>query len=342
MYEIVRRYTPEVEEYSIDECFADITGMRHVNNMTYGEIVRAVKDDLESELGMTFSLGLAPNKVLSKIGSKWNKPSGITLIPGKLAHEYLVRTPVEDIWGIGKQTSLFLRKFRVADAYQLATASRAWVEHNLSKPYHELHRELSGELVFPLDLETRRAPKSISKTKTFTPPSVERDFVFSELSKNIENACIKARRYGLFSKVFSVYIKTQYFRFRVVEFTLSRAVNTPNLIVSRASGFFDEMFDASEKYRGSGVVMKELEYQSSQADLFGESAEVEKYEKVYASVDQMREKYGKHTLFLGSSFEANKGRRVNHRKVSPERNSELLKGENTRMRVDIPWLGHVK
>lgn len=58
MFAIVRRYTPTVEEYSIDECFAELTGLRRPLRMSYGEIAQSIKHDLDSELGITFSLGL--------------------------------------------------------------------------------------------------------------------------------------------------------------------------------------------------------------------------------------------------------------------------------------------
>src|SRR3954470_22757085 len=57
MYKIVRRYTPELEEYSIDECFADLTGMRRVNKMPYPSMAEHIQEDLVRELGMTFSIG---------------------------------------------------------------------------------------------------------------------------------------------------------------------------------------------------------------------------------------------------------------------------------------------
>src|ERR1700690_2031812 len=68
VYEIVRRYSPMVEEYSIDECFADLTGMRRIHHMPYPEIASSIKRDLERDLGMTFSMGLSATKVLPKIG----------------------------------------------------------------------------------------------------------------------------------------------------------------------------------------------------------------------------------------------------------------------------------
>ncbi|MCZ6875870.1 MAG: DNA polymerase IV, partial [bacterium] len=67
MFSIVRRHTTQVEEYSIDECFAEITGLRRPRRMSYEAIAAHIKQDLERSLGITFSVGLAPSKVLAKI-----------------------------------------------------------------------------------------------------------------------------------------------------------------------------------------------------------------------------------------------------------------------------------
>ena len=60
-FDIVRRYTSDVEEYGIDECFADITGLRRPLHKSYGQIAAAIQEDLRREFGFTFSVGLAPN-----------------------------------------------------------------------------------------------------------------------------------------------------------------------------------------------------------------------------------------------------------------------------------------
>jgi DNA polymerase-4/DNA polymerase V len=73
-YAIVRRYTPQVEEYSIDECFADLTGLRRPLRMSYDEMAESIKRDLDTELGFTFPVGLGPNKVLAKVGSSGKNP----------------------------------------------------------------------------------------------------------------------------------------------------------------------------------------------------------------------------------------------------------------------------
>jgi impB/mucB/samB family protein len=64
-FAIVRRYTPDVEEYSIDECFCDLTGLRRPLRMSYFKIAERMKRELDTELGFTFSVGLAPNNTVS-------------------------------------------------------------------------------------------------------------------------------------------------------------------------------------------------------------------------------------------------------------------------------------
>ncbi len=79
MFDIVRRYADDVEEYSIDECFADLTGLDKPLRMNYREIAERIKKEINEELGLSVSIGIAPTKVLAKVASKWQKPNGLTL-----------------------------------------------------------------------------------------------------------------------------------------------------------------------------------------------------------------------------------------------------------------------
>jgi nucleotidyltransferase/DNA polymerase involved in DNA repair len=107
MFAIVRRYTHDVEEYSIDELFAELTGLRRPLRMSYETMIARIKSDLEEELGITFSVGLAPTKVVAKIASKWRKPAGITVILGKELHLFLENVAIHDVWGIGGETTAY-------------------------------------------------------------------------------------------------------------------------------------------------------------------------------------------------------------------------------------------
>ncbi len=343
MYDIVRRYTPAVEEYSIDECFADLGGMRRVHHCSYATIAERIKHDLDTELGMTFSIGLSATKVLAKLGSKWKKPSGLTVIPLRDAGVYLAKLPIGSVWGIGPQTAALLTKYGITTALQFAERDEGWVRSMLSKPYLEIWQELNGIKVFPLDIEGRKSFQSISKTKTFTPPSPNVSFVFSQLSKNIENACIKMRRWHLVSARALVFLKTQDFRFHSIEIELSHPTNNPHDILQALGERFSSIFKTGTTYRATGVTFVGLtEVSTEQLDLFGTVQRSETLTRIFESVDALSEKYGKHAIFLGSSFKAMKlGAHVGERGEVSRRATLLFKGETARKRLAIPMLGEV-
>ncbi|MEI6528945.1 MAG: DNA polymerase IV [Candidatus Falkowbacteria bacterium] len=343
MYSIVRRFTPDVEEYSIDECFADLTGLQRPLNMSYEEIAEKIKTTLNSELGFTFSVGLAPTKILAKLGSKWKKPSGLTIIPGPDIHLYLEKTSIDQVWGIGPQTTAYLNKFGIRTAQQFAEKDSDWVQKNLTKPHQEIWQELKGQVVYQVDNNKKDNYQSISKTKTFTPPSSEREYVFSQLSKNIENSCIKLRRYKLAAKKIFFFLKTQDFRFHGYEVKLIRPTDSPVEIIKMVDKYFASVFSENKLFRATGIVMMDLvENTSRQADLFNEVIMAEKISKIFASVDGIAKRYGKHTLFLGSSFSAmTKAQHGGDRQRAAERKGDLFKGETMRKRLAIPYMGGV-
>lgn len=342
-FEIVRRYTSEVEEYGIDECFADITGMRRPLHKSYQQIAEAIQEALRQELGFTFSIGLAPTKVLAKIGSKWKKPYGLTLIRSREIQKFLVALPVGKVWGIGPQTEALLGKFGVRTALQFAKKEEAWVRNYFSKPFYEIWHELNGRSVMPLVLEERGFQYSVQKFKTFTPPSSDRQFVFAQLSKNIESACIKIRRYSQATRDVMFFLRTQKFENHGVEVRLTRPSSFAHDIVHALEKVFDKLYRPGVLYRQTGVALTNLvEDTVRQPDLFGVSVQVEKMQKLYDSIDQLGRWYGKHTVFLGSSFTAQKfAQHLGERGDVPVRHTELFKGESKRKRLGIPFF-HAK
>lgn len=336
-FAIVRRITPAVEEYSVDECFADLTGLRRPLRMSYEAMCLQIQSDLFRELGVSFSLGLAPSKVLAKVGSKWKKPSGFTAIPGRRAHEYLSALPLEKVWGIGSQTTAYLEKFGLYTALDFARKEEAWVKAHLTKPHYEIWQELRGQSVMPVVIQEKETYQSISKVKTFRPSSSDRAFVFSQLSRNVENACIKARRYNLAAKQISFFLRTHDFRHSGAEIVLSRASAFPNEIVGAISAPFDELYWEGARYRATGVVLSHLEDASiKQHDLFGATLRVEKIARLFESVDVLDKKYGKHTVHLASSAAAEHYR--THLPDQSYREEHFFRGETARRHIAIPLL----
>ncbi len=344
MYRIVRRYTPDVEEYSIDECFADLTGLRRALHMSYPQMAEKIQEDLNRELGMTFSIGLSATKTLAKMGSRWKKPAGLTVIPLSDSAKFLGKLPIQEVWGIGPQTAAYLQKYSIRTALDFAEKDQVWVRKLLSKPYLEIWKELNGEIALELDAKGRGSYQSISKTKTFTPPSTDPRFVYSQLSKNVENACIKARRWKIATPAIFFFLKTQNFEYHGYEIKLPHPTSVPQDMLREIAKYYPLVFKKGTQYRATGIVLLKLSDNSSaQLDLFGAVEESQGFKKVFESVDAISEKYGKHAIFLGSSFKAMKfGAHLGARGDVPERTQNLFKGETKRRHLAIPTLGEVK
>jgi len=340
MFEILRRFSPDVEEYSIDEAFVDLTGLRRSFHGSYGMIAQKMQKTVEAELGITVSVGVSLSKVLAKIGSKHNKPNGFTLIPGRDIHLYLEKLPLEKVWGIGANTAAFLGKFRITTALQFAMKDEKFIEKYLSKPYREIWHELNGRSMYPVVAETKQTYQSISKTKTFTPPSKDKSFVYAQLVKNLENACIKARRYRLAAKRLMVFLRRQDFKDSGVEIKLSSPTAYPENLFNALREGFNYVYNSSELYRQTGVVLAGLVSEDNiQHTLFDDIVKIEKLEKMYGAVDELSRRFGKHTVQHAASLPTKL--QVQHegdRGDTPQRKINLFKGENKRQRLGLPML----
>ena len=147
MFNIIRRFTPLVEEHSIDEGFADITGLRSVYRSSYQEIAVAIKESVRKELDITVSVGLSLSKGLAKLASKFRKPDGFTAIAGYHIHLFLQRHTLDDIWGFGHNTTHLLEKQGLKTAYDFVIKPEKWADRVLGKVGREIWNELRGNAI---------------------------------------------------------------------------------------------------------------------------------------------------------------------------------------------------
>jgi DNA polymerase-4/DNA polymerase V len=296
---------------------------------------------MERELGMTFSVGLSCTKGLAKIGSKWKKPDGLTVIRLADAPSYLRQTPIGKIWGIGPNTAAHLEKLGIRTAYDFTRKSEAWVRAHTAKPYQGIWHELQGRVANELDTGERETYQSISKTKTFTPPSRDPKFVFAELSKNIENACIKARRWDLATKEIFFFLKTQDFEYCGCEVKLAHPSAIPQEILAAVSRYFPQVFRSGVDYRATGITLMKLsDARVVQLDLFGSVQKSEGLKRVFASVDEMSARYGKHIVFLASSLKTMERRIRDGERGGPSTaTGARFRGETMRRRLGVTYLG---
>lgn len=340
MFAIMREFTPEVEEYSIDEGFADLTGLRRVHKTSYEGIALMIKKSIEEELGITVSIGLSLSKSLAKLASKKHKPAGFTPIPGRQIEALLRETALYQVWGFGPNTTAFLTKLGLKTAYDFVMKSQNFAQKKLGKVGDELWRELRGEYVYKIITEAKDSYQSISKMKTFTPPSTNPDFVYGQLVRNLESACIKARRYQLVASDVSIYLRAANFAGDGLDIQLSRPSSYPTELVPLVHQAFYKLFRPKRYYRATGIVLHHLTAQESlQPTLFEDPLRLRSMESIYQAVDRVNAEFGKHTVHLASSLPANRYKQhQGDRGDLPLRRRSLLSGENKRQRLEYPLL----
>jgi hypothetical protein len=165
--------------------------------------------------------------------------------------------------------------------------------------------------------------------------------LFAQLSRNLESACIKARRYRLAPVKIAVLLKEQNFHTEGAEARLSRPSARPLELSGIFRGLFDSLYRRSASYRATGVVLLDLiEDNNIQYPLFESPLRIERIEQLYGATDLLAERYGKHTLHLGGSHmieEFGKGKRG----APTEREKTRFRGESKRKHLGLPII-HVK
>lgn len=339
MFSIVKKYTPWFEEYSIDEGFADLTGLRRPLNMSYEQMAANIKHEVEASLEISVSVGLSVNKSLAKLAANSKKPSGLVVVSGRDSESFLTDIPLSDIWGIGPNTAAHLIKLGIRTAYDFARKDSAFVEAHLSKPGIEIWQELNGEYVFKVDDVEKDSYQSISKVKTFTPPSQDKEYTYAQLIKNLEGACIKARRFNLVASKVIIMLKTQQFHTSGLEIKLTRPSAYTLEIAPHVRAAFETLWKRRIFYRQTGAILAGLvENTKTQYSLFEDPIRVEKVKAVVATIDDLDSRYGKYTVSLGSSLFAHTTLRHGGSRGSVTARQEInLKGETSRQRLTVPY-----
>ncbi len=337
MYKIVRRFTPVVEEYSVDECFALLRSSSFAGQ-ALSDVAREIKDTLCRELGLTFSVGLAPTKVLAKLASKRDKPDGLVCVDQDSFARELHYLPIERVWGIGYRSVPLMRALGVQTVGDFAARSEGWVRERWNVNMLELWRELRGEMVYRVGEGDLSKHQSIQKTRTFGPATSDPKILFAQLAKNIENAFDYARSLGKSPLEASFFIKTSNFRYRVTSVKFLAPLQAPETLLSEVRLALPELVRKGEVYRATGVTLSNFtdftsgSQDKAPPDLFGNYKFEDKRVGAHNVADELYEKYGSRQIVLASTLSAR----------APGRSLGALgRTQATRTFLGLPHLGQV-
>lgn len=306
MKNILLSYASKVEEYSIDECFALVDPAEIKFFGSEKKLLLELKREIESVLGVTYSLGIGRTKSLSKLASKLEKPGGVVALLNKKDEERALKaTSIGDVWGIGRQTVPGLVRLGIKTAYDFAKYPAEEIERNFSRPVRELQRELSGTEVLSVNFDADpRDQKSIQSTRTFRPASTDQEIIRRELSINAERACKEARALLLVSNIVSFFVKTSEFVYYESTAKLPSFTSDPGTVLEAIEQKFPELVKRKGRIRATGVILQNLVREEKvPLDLFGRQKEALDRLEVERAADRIRAKYGRGSITRAASLQ---------------------------------------
>ena len=181
--DVLKSFSPYVEVYSIDEAFIDLTGLEKLYKKNYLEIAQMIREEIKEKVDIPVSIGVSSSKSLAKLASDKVKKleEGVFLIGSKKILPVLQKTSIDEIWGIGKNLSLLLRKNGILTAYELITQDDLWLNKQIGIRGIEMKHELLGEMVSPVSNEIK-LPKSIQKTCALAKFTSDKDYLKNSLN----------------------------------------------------------------------------------------------------------------------------------------------------------------
>jgi DNA polymerase-4 len=160
--DIIREFSPVMEDVGIDEAFLDISSVGKSDE----EIASAIKRKIREETGLSCSIGIAPNKLLAKIASDMQKPDGLTIITAKDIESRIWPLPVRKLWGVGPKTEAYLKSIGIETIGRLAATPLETLVEHFGKSYGSyLYEAARGIDESPLVIHWE--PKSTSREMTF-------------------------------------------------------------------------------------------------------------------------------------------------------------------------------
>lgn len=257
---ILRQYTDRIQPLSLDEAFLDVTGQPHFQGSAT-RMAEAIRRQVRSQVGITVSAGVAPNKFLAKIASDWNKPDGLFVISPDAVDQFVPALPVEKLPGVGKVTAERLHRVGLRTCADIrATDSIRLVELVGSLGEH-LYRLAHGQDDRPV--ETREERRSVSVEHTYEKDLPDLDSCLQQLpalQERLQQRLQRAQKDNVIRKAF---VKIKFADFTST--TMECCVKEPSLPLYER--LCDEAFQRhkmSVRLLGLGVRFAERQHAPSQ------------------------------------------------------------------------------
>lgn len=305
---MLERHAPQIEVYSIDEAFMELSTLSQNNFQQWGDDLRA---EILKDIGMPVSIGIAPTKTLAKLASAYAKKHQQTCIldPEKDRTNYetvLYDTLVGDVWGVGRRLAPLFLRAGIHTALQLSNVSQKWIGSQVGITGVRMLAELQGTVMHPF--EDDKAPqKSFMASRSFGHTIKNTHELETAVASFASQAAFRLRKHQQVTSTFGIYL-----RFRTPDglikgesayTNLTTPTNDTTELVGVALELMEKLYSQDYGYKKAGVFANTLSSANiCQVDLFDLlSPEIRTKKKMFMqAVDSINERYGSETIHIGA------------------------------------------
>jgi DNA polymerase V len=323
MMATIATLVPRIEVYSIDECFADLSGLP--NRTALGHEIR---NRIFQWIRIPTCVGIGSSKVLAKLANhvakKNNTLNGVCNlidIPSTQLDAILESATVRDIWGIGSKLSVQLHSMGITTARQLRDADQGEIRKRFGVVVERIGRELAGYSCLDIT-EVNEPNQQIIRSRSFGQLITEKHALQAAISTHISSAAEALREQNTRAAILTVFIHTNRFREQDAQYYGTRSVSittatSDTLILNNlAMQLLDKIYRPGYCYKKAGVMLSGIEFaQLQQKDLFA-LAENPARAKLMETFDKLNSRYGRGTVQLATAVQSEDWRMCRE-KLSP-------------------------
>tara|TARA_B100000029_G_scaffold455086_1_gene482066 strand:+ start:14 stop:1294 length:1281 start_codon:yes stop_codon:yes gene_type:complete len=303
----LRQFSPQIEIYSIDEAFLDLSSIKDDDLCEYGNRVR---ETVLKWTGIPTSIGIATTKTLSKAANhiaKKEKSGVINLINSKETDKLLSKIRINDVWGVGNQLTKFYIKNGVHTAYQLKNMHNNWIKKNTNVFGSRTAMELKGIPCIPLEAYQEKR-KNCCVSRSFGKKVIKLEELKESITTHCLNAAEKIRTDNQTTKKITVFIRTSPFQKNKKYYANSKDIDLPIgtndsiELVKQALNALKYIYKKGYEYQKTGIILSKLNEASFyEKNLLSSVNEEEKREKLMKAIDYTNIKYGRYALSIAQA-----------------------------------------
>lgn len=302
---ILKTFSPNVEIYSIDEAFLDLS---FVEENKTEELAKEIRNRILKWTGIPTSVGVSNTKTLSKVANHIAKKNntGVMYLDPKYSDEYLKKFEIQDIWGVGRQLTKFFIKNNILTAFDLKNVSNTWIKKSTNVLSAKTVMELRGIPCIDL-LPHSEKRKSCCVSRSFGRKVSNLEELKEAITAHSLNATEKIRTDEQITRSITVFIKTSPFnkdkRYYSNSHTIELPIDTNNSleIVKYALEALDKIYKPGYLYQKAGIILSKLK----DADKFERNLLtpiIEKdLKKLMNAIDLTNTKYGRYSISLAQA-----------------------------------------